>query len=653
MLVKLMKKSLGFVLILMIIAFIVPMVSSSIVFKQPNPVYNIGDELNTKVDVSSLQENNEFLVADLICGAKTNELLRVPIKLKAGEQKSQEIIIDLDRKVLDGLSGVCFLRANYGVESVESRKFEISSEVNLNVESYSSKVNPGESLAVSGKAIKKNGELLSGVISLNVEGLNIYQTVSAVSGIFSVNFSIPKNAKSVEYNVEVMAYDKDGNGEIMNSGNSNFSFKVNPVLTKMDIALSELNVVPGNSITYTAFALDQAGDSMTSDATLTIVSPIGSQEERLIQTSQTYQIITKANSTSGTWKLIISSNNVSSEKSYQVEEYEVAEFKVLGNILTVNNIGNVVYDKAIEVTIGQEKIVVNGTYVPIGGAKNYELEAPDGDYDIFANDGSVSGNLGRSFLTGEVIAINDPNNKRFVNLTSGIWILIILVLGGVAFVYYKKVAKKSYYGATPSRRVSILAATPRADEVQNGEKENASLVALKLKNYDVLKGNDGVKGVVNGIVSDARRSGAYVEQGIGGALLFIFTKSVTKQADNTLSAVEFGKSMVEKIVDYNSKVTNRIEFGAGVNNGEIIAEYRGGILKYHAMGNSVFGAGKIADSASDALIISDSVHAITRARVKVEKAMNGWKVANIKDNSKYSDFIGKFMTRQKSGRDLV
>lgn len=643
-----MIKRVEFALIALVIAFLIPLAGASVIFKQPNAIYNVGDELNTKLDVSSLEDTNEFLSADLICGSKSSELLKVPLKINAGEQKSQEIIVDLDKTVLDGLTGECFLRAVYGAEVVESRKFQISDKISLNFDSVLGSVNPGESLKVSGKATKENGELLNGIASLSVDGLNVYQTVSVNQGIFSINFSVPGNSKSIDYNVKVSVYDKDKNGDIMSSGSSNLSFKVKPVLTKMDIVLSESNVNPGESLVYTAFALDQAGDYMKSEGKLVVSSSIGVVEEKLIQTSQAYQINTQLNTTVGQWKISVSSQNISSEKYYNVEEYEGADFNVLGNILTITNLGNVIYDKPVQVTIGNSKVIVNDTYVQIGSSKTYELEAPDGEYEVSAGDGASSKILGRSFLTGEVVAVNDPNSKGFVNLTTWIWIIVILVLGGLAFVYYNKVAKKSYYGATP-RHVNVLSSTSKADTIQYGNKENASIFALKIKNYDTVKGNENVKGLIQEIVARARKSGGYIEHGIGGTFLVIFTKAMTKQEDNTLSTVEFGKGIVESMIEYNSKAVSKIDFGAGVNNGELIVEYRGGLLKYNSVGNAVFMARKIADSSDNSLVIGDSVHAITRARVKVERAMHGWKVSNIKDNSKHSEFINRFMQRQKTG----
>lgn len=641
-----MKKELFIVFLLLII----PAVSAELFITPPSGLYNIGDELNISVSLSKSVQTSDFVSVLLICNGQELEIYKNPVGVKAGEQRSVDFKSSIDSFVIGSLKGDCFLRAKYSGEQVETRRFEISNEIVVTTTFSSSIVDPEGTLQITGNAVKKNGQAINGEVVLNIPDLGISSQTHTNNGAFSFNASIPEKSRAKIYNMSIKAYDTDFSSQIANEGATSSSIRVRQVLHKLDVAVSNLELFPGKNLSYNVLAYDQADDEMNTEAQLKIFGPDGEVVIDKLTQSGIYQIFySQTNTSAGSWSISVKSGELSSARSFMVSEYESADFILENNILVVRNKGNVPYTKPVQISIGGSE-QVREIALGVGGEKRFRLDAPDGEYNIAVSDGNSSSDLGNVFLTGKVISIKD-NDQKFISSLPWTWIVIILVLGLVAFFYYLRTTKQDYVGRTPALtmapRMSVLKPhslnAKESSQVSQGKKQKATVVAVKIKNHSDAN-RDQVQETVNRILAEVKSAKAQGEYSSGNVLC-ILSPSLTKLEDNSLGGVSLAQNIKNIIDNHNKKYNQKINYGIGVHEGEIIGELVRGALRYHALGNTVIGAKKLADSSQREVSISDSIHSLTRAKVKVEKGREGWNVKSISDNSKYSEFIDGFMHR--------
>ena len=165
--------------------------------------------------------------------------------------------------------------------------------------------------------------------------------------------------------------------------------------------------------------------------------------EKLIKTNEEIIFYLEKNSTAGQWKINAKAQGKESEKIFFVLENQEATFEINENILKITNVGNVPYTRSVEIKIGDET-EIREVNLELGETISYELEAPDGEYEISINDGTTLA-TGKSYLTGMAISVNEITEKISLLMKYPIvWIFLILVVGMFIFVSARKVMKKTY-----------------------------------------------------------------------------------------------------------------------------------------------------------------------------------------------------------------
>ncbi|MEK6856367.1 MAG: hypothetical protein AABX66_04395 [Nanoarchaeota archaeon] len=634
---------------LVMIMFSCSLVSGALFVSQSGSVYSLGDEVSVSIMLSSDKTTSNYLSLALNCDEQNQEIYRAPVLVKVGDQKKVDFTLSLDNSVIGGLIGNCYLVGKFAGQEARGDLFKISSEIILNSSGLQERYNPGDSLILTGSASKYNGQSLQGSVEIVASGLGVNFVKSVVDGTFNFDINIAKNTKSGNYSIEIGAYDQDYSGNKANSGNLSLSFNVNQVLNELDIALSELNVTPGSNITYSIVALDQADEYMTVDSYISLFDSVGNVINDSVYGSQMKTLVFETNSSPGIWKINAVSGEFNVSKEFRVQEYKHIKYDLAGNILNVINDGNIPYSGPVEIKVGEE-VFLRHLDLEVGGHQRYELTGKGQEYDILINDGKGGQVVGRSFLTGKTISLGDINENG-VSLISWVWIILILVVGLGTWWYYSRLINKRRYGyssqSLKSPRINPLTPT-RTDVIENGDRERAAIVVLKVRNYSQLAGNQQFASVMSKITEDARAQRAYVSRASDG-MSIVFSPTLMGNGELVFVATEFAGNASKELEAYNKKFNTPVDYGIGVNEGEIMVEYRGGNFKYMGVSNTVALARKLAETGKKEALISNNVHSLTRAKIKVERAVNGWKITAMKDNSKYSDFIDKFKQRQTRG----
>lgn len=484
-------------------------------------------------------------------------------------------------------------------------------------------------------------------------------------GNFSVSFLIPEDAPPGTYRINASAFDLDRQGVIQNFGESYTEIKVKQVLNDVDLEFSAASIKPGNEFTYKAIIYDQAKNEGEGDVGIEIHEPNeGLFFGKVVKAGELQNLFIDSNFAPGFWKVKVSMDGLEKTKVFIVEELAKISTNISNGILTLTNVGNILYKKQIEISIGNRSEIRN-LNLDIGESKMFKLDAPDGEYAVVINDGEAKYDLGRTFLTGRAIGIGDVGGVLFGKRGIWIWALIIAILLVIVLILIRKIIKKKFVGkipksVIPSAYTSKAVAQPIYKKattgpptigslIDKGTRQDASVVALKIKNLAQLqsRGENSLEVIDKALLqAKVAKSKIYVDNDYR---IIIFTPPITKEKDNDLLAISVAREIWEILENHNRISANKIEFGIGVHSGEIAVELREGKTRFVSLENTIPVAKRIAEYSAGAVLLSEHLHKKTLGKMKVDKVegTNYWELKRLMGREHYEEFIDKFMNRQK------
>jgi hypothetical protein len=493
-------------------------------------------------------------------------------------------------------------------------------------------------------------------------------SVEVIDGEFSSEFTIPEDAPPGNYNINTFAYDRDQLGNLNNQGRASTSIRVEQIINRLGLKFNLNSVIPESDFIYTGIIYDQAGNQGEGEIQATILKPDGSIFiEKLVKASNANTIFIESNYSPGFWEVTVKMLDLEQTKIFFVEEKSKISYTLQEGILIVRNLGNMPYKGPIEISIGEVSRVEN-INLKVGESKSFSLSAPNGEYDISVNDGDSSYPLGTTFLTGRAIGIGQVGDFLFGKPGVWVWSLVIVILLVIILIIIRKIIKKKYVGKIPKTitpgkmapsHVTLDNTSPSTKQasheskvgtlINKGEKENSTIIALKIKNLPKLQEfSDNSANTIDNALMGAKAAGSriYVDKAYR---IIIFSQKTTKSIDNDMRAITVAKKMEATIQNHNKRAKNKIEFGFGIHTGQMAVESRDGKLKFVSLGNTLSLAKRVADQAKDSILISEQLHRVTLGKIKVEKfhGTNHWLLKRVVDREHYEDFINKFMNRQK------
>lgn len=654
------KKSVLFLLLLISIIFLISAVSAEVWFSsQPKSLYSIGDSLEVSISVS---QTGEQLKAELVCGSESKILFA---KYLASET-SVNILQPLTKSFLWNMKGNCKIAALYKQEEAESSNFIISDSIYLKTETDNFNYNPGEIVKIIGEAQKENSQLLNGFFELNFNNAVISGIVD--KGKFESNFTLPEDVAAGAYLIKIKAYEKEGE-EITNIGEKQISINVKQMPKKIEIALSSQNIKPGNNLNFKIILYDQSGNLINRESSFLIENSKGEAlYKSLTEINKDETFFIEKNLSFGYYKIKAYSSGVYGEREFYVEENEEVEFEIIDGILTVRNIGNVKYNKAVQVKINDVVEIITPE-LEIGEEKKYGLAAPDGEYEIVVTDGENSiSNKGVS-LTGSVISVKEAGGNFFARGKILAWAFIILILGMFIFVSSRNTLKKKFFLSEPGsfgsggsgmskigfvkvgktgEKIVIQREVREAEHsiVIKGQKQDAALICIKIKNQIGKVARENLQKILEKVYESKAviyKSGDYI--------LVIFSPLITRTFRNYVPAVKISMEIAKELQEYNKKFQDKINFGIGVHSGDIVNRMQDNKLMFTSLGNTMALAKRIAEVSDSEVLLSKELHQKTMSEVKADKKeMSGlevFTVSRVTDTEKNKNFIQDFLRRQE------
>lgn len=639
--------------------FAAALASAELFVSQGETLYNVGDSFSANVTIVPMTNSNDFLSVRLACLSEAEsseaEIYKVPMSINYGQQKVVHVSGSFENFLIGGLIGKCVLKAFYAGESAAGREFEITRALNVNVLTNDIIFDPGSRIDISGTAAKSDGRASSGFVEISIPelGMNAYGAV--IGGKFNFSFSIPDNAPSRLYSVNVKAYERDVSGRVTNEGSSSRSMRVRQVVKKMAVALGAQEAAPESEMLYSVVLYDQADEEARSEVAVELVNPAGNVELSTIASSgEAYNLTIGSNYTPGYWKIKAKAGGLEGEKEFYVETLEKVSFKLAEGILSITNTGNVPYKKAVEILIGgvSESKEIE---LEVGETKKFVLSAPDGEYSIEAVEGENREALGKTFLTGHAISVDDAEKGWLSGSYSLIlWIILIGVAMLLAVYNYDRIAKWAYTARAPKENWTSIKTSGdgviKSDGlVSEGVREECAVVSLRIKSMqDIENARGSAYDAVERALSRARDAKAKIYSD-GNFKTMIFSPSVTKDAESHMRAVRIAKNIERTLLEHNARFGEKVSFGIGVHGGEMIVQPGGNNFKINSIGNTIPAVKKIAENSQNSVGVSDHSHRRVLGKIKVDRDASGnfWRLRKVLDREEHSDFINRFINKQK------
>jgi len=536
----------------------------------------------------------------------------------------------------------------------------------------------------------------------SIEGVLETFSVDIIEGAFSGTLILPSDLSPGTYKIDVYAYEMDSNAEITNEGTYSREIIIKQKPASIEIILNPESIKAGDSFELIGKVYDQIMREMSN---VPIDLKIVDSNNTIIDTSTIHSgepetISLESNALKGLWTVLLSAESAGNSRALEVLENVEADFRVENKSLIVKNVGNAYYDKTVTIKIGDESIVKNIS-LDIGEEKSYELKAPSGTYDIEISDANKVITASGVALTGRAVSVRgeDEGIGGLMRGFSILWIFVFIMLCAGTFVFIKKIGNKgsgfSYKNIpliskikTPSflkkiklpnifihkkrektrtikKEVKLPETLAPKEEILvmgekgkgkiaesslviKGQKQESGILALKIKNLPELKTN--AINEINKISEKIIESHGSVYK-TEGYLIGLFVPSITKTFKNEKPIIKLSKELIKDLENYNRKFTDKIDFGIGVNSGEIIARDETGRLLFTSLGNTLNHAKRIADIAEKEALLSEIVHKRVIPEIKSEKKrgvkhMNVYNVGQIVERGRHNEFISEFLKRQ-------
>ncbi len=668
------KQILLFVFTILLLGFIS---AEIIINSEPADIYNSGDMIKIPAKIKAENNIDSFISGSLLCDGQINEVYKEFISLASGEEKSITPTIPLTVATMGKTYGTCKIKFSLGEEYKLTKEFQVSNLINLEIKEFATEYAPGDSITISGNAIKENQEASNGKINLKIisegeEKVKYQDTIH--NGYFEITTQIPEDFAAGNYLLSIEAVETKGEN-ITNKGFINQNIQIKQVPSNLELITEQEEIMPKETLNIKAILHDQTGENIEKKVSIMVKDEFENillQQEISTTSGLEYPIASNHKPV----KLIIIAKSEGLEATGEIQVLENPEVKVdlINNTLIVQNIGNIPYNDEIIALIGNQTIKFNAT-LKLREEKTYLLTAPEGTYDIeiLSSQGESIVNKQQVLLTGNAIAIKETS-ETIVKISSHplSWIFIIIILILVALIIFKKGYKKSFIGYIKNRKnkkysEEILAVPLKKDSLVkttnpakvslslHGTKQNADLISLQIKNLKEIESKKGViEETLQKIINLAENMKAVIYENQNN-IVFILSPLKTKTFKNEKIAVKLAQEIQAELENHNKTFKEKIDYGIAINSGTIIAKQEKNQFVFMSMGTFIASAKKLAGISKGELILSKNFRNKTIAELKTEKHTQGnldyYTILEIrKDNEENKKFIRNFMDRMKEDK---
>lgn len=491
-----------------------------------------------------------------------------------------------------------------------------------------------------------------------------------VGGFFSVNVKLPEDAPAGDYRIDVLAYE-EASGQRSSEGSAIANLKVFQVLMGIDISLNNQNFNPGETLEFRPYLYDQTEGNIDEEISVILRDfNLNRIYEKIVKSQETVSFNIPTNLSSGDYELEASNGDLNIIKQLYVNEKAIVSFELLNNSLIVTNIGNIPYNQDIEVELNG-KSFVKSVNLELGENKNFKLTGDNALYDVKVSDGENEIVQGGVMLTGNSINVNAIGEGGFSFSFNKplIWIFLLVIFIIILLFLLRNILKKKSFAFHSNKNKKDVVEV-RAGEVKKerpkeepkgvvsshnqanqvlvlkGNKNNAVVIALKIKNKLGHVEKDVLEKSLDPVYE---KKGAVYEQ--GDFVFIIFSPIMTKTNKNEVVAARASEKIVSSLMEHNKKFREKIDFGIGINSGEVINKVEDGKLKFTALGNFIVVAKRLAEASDKQILVTKNSYEKGISEIKAEKRRIAdgevYEVRRVIDREDNKKFLSGFLERMK------
>lgn len=512
------KIFLSLILLISIMMFL-NSIQAKIVLSNPVEQYNLGDEIKQDIKVLTIEPFNGFLRASLVCemssatpiisevnttnSTKTNKtnssapaqntqtvssvinstvlLYYSPIATESNKEKSVSFSINAQNP------GKCYIlasleRQDKKIEEARTSIFLITSSINIEAVLNKQLFSPEQQLKVTGKIIMANGKEFNGAAIIFLDKRNFSSVVS--KGSFSQTITLEKKISPGKHFLTIQASDDKGN-----FGIGNLTFEVTTIKTSLDIKVNNQTIMPDEILVITPSVLDQAGNIISenislrlvqlNDLALTMQKRIILLEEIVLSGNSTQYKFAKDASPQD-YTLEATGSGFAEQKTITVPRVEKINYTIIqsngteNSVLVIKNIGNVKYQKPLEINFVIEDVSINKVIdvsLDVNEERTYSLnmiKGPEGLYKVtLKSEGEI-----KSFtdipITGKVSSfLNLDSNETFKDFP---WLILPLILIAALTIFLVFIRRDFFIKLFKSKKKTKVAEKLYGFETYNEQK---------------------------------------------------------------------------------------------------------------------------------------------------------------------------------------
>ncbi len=662
-----MKKEIAFTLI---IVFFLTLASAAISLEQqPKQTYNFEDTLDLPIKIIASQEISDVLLIKLICGSIETEIYKEYISLTEGE-KTRDLSIPLIASFIGNSQGTCSINYQLGTQKENlSQDFDLSSQIDILAQEVEGSFSPGDKITLSGTAIKRNGKELTGIIEANfsTNGIsNMIYSNLVENGNFIIEIILPQNIKAGDHTLNLFAYEKNSDLKIINNGSLKTTINVKQIASNIEIILDDPKLDPGETLKGRIILHDQTGENMIEKAYIAIKDSKGQVIEKIEKlTDEYFEHDVNLTEAPSTWRINVYAGGLDGTSAFIINEKKAIKTEILNNTLTITNIGNVNYEEIVEINIGEEIKQIDLS-LKIGESKKFTLTAPRGNYLIQIGEESKTVSL-----TGKSVDVKKFSEKTFA-LKPAIWIFIIIILGLIAYMIFRKGYKRTFFGRKhPSKgkhqkvKDTFIRRSKKVKEIKghlinpltpvefslsiHGNKQTSNIINLHLKNYsEISSGQGGVVETLKKITELIEESKGLVYQSREN-LFLIFSPEKTRTFKIQELTISLAKEIVKILENHNKLFKQKIEYGLAIDEGELIIKSEKNSVKFTAITALMTNLKRMSIVSNKQIFLSEKLRNTLASKIKVDKVENdkikAYNLKEIVSKPDHSKFITGFMER--------
>jgi hypothetical protein len=183
-----------------------------------------------------------------------------------------------------------------------------------------------------------------------------------------------------------------------------------------------------------------------------------------------------------------------------------------------------------------------------------------------------------------------------------------------------------------------------------GESQNASVICLKIRNYNEAKAIGSVRETLSKAIEMGKSAKAIIYENQENTF-FILAPIKTKTIKNDKEGIALAQK-IKDVLNYHNRIQRqRMDFGVSVSTGNIIVKLNRDIFEFAPLGDTMAKARRLAAISNQNVLLDDKLRALYGGEIKTERVVGegivGHSISQIRDREEHEKFLRKFTERNR------